>query len=150
MMQIPELIFSITLLPGLSLRNLPTISNSKSAYEMLLNCFTVESFLWKEELVLLLLNNSKQVIGFHKLSLGGMTNTVADIRTVFFVALKSLATAIILAHNHPSGNVYPSEVDIQFTKKILAAGELLNIPLVDHIIVSNESYYSFRENNRLE
>ncbi len=85
------------------------------------------------------------MIGIHKLSSGGMTSTIADIRILLAVALKSMATAIILSHNHPSGVLKPSKADIYLTQKIKEAAALLDIELLDHLIVSSEGYYSFTQ-----
>ncbi len=84
-------------------------------------------------------------MGSYQLSKGGITGTIADVRLILSVALKSLATGLILAHNHPSGNLKPSEADKQITSKIRQAAKLLDIELMDHIIISNEGYYSFMD-----
>ena len=96
----------------------------------------------REEMYLILLNRNNRILGYHKLSMGGITGTVADIRLLFAVALKSLASSVIIAHNHPSGNVKPSNADIELTRKIREAGKLLDITLLDHIIITNNDYYS--------
>ncbi len=83
------------------------------------------------------------MIGSYQLSKGGITGTIADARLILSVALKTLATGLILAHNHPSGNLKPSEVDIGLTKKIKQSAKLMGIELLDHIIISNEGYFSF-------
>jgi len=79
------------------------------------------------------------------LSKGGITGTIADVRLILSVALKTLASGLILAHNHPSGNLKPSEADKQITSKIRQAAKLLDIELLDHIIISSEGYYSFTD-----
>ncbi len=81
----------------------------------------------------------------YQLSKGGITGTIADVRLILSVALKTLATGLILAHNHPSGNLKPSEADKKITNKIRQAAKLLDIELMDHIIISNEGYYSFMD-----
>mgnify|MGYP000303641298 CR=1 FL=1 len=97
----------------------------------------------KEYFFILLLNRSNKVIGYNKLSEGGITGTVADIRLAFSIALKSLACGMILVHNHPSGNCKPSTADKQLTKKFKSAGELLDIAVLDHLILTSDDYYSF-------
>jgi DNA repair protein RadC len=93
----------------------------------------------------LYLNRANKVIGSYQLSKGGITGTIADVRLILSVALKTLASGLILAHNHPSGNLKPSEADKQITNKIRQAAKLLDIELLDHIIISSEGYYSFAD-----
>lgn len=100
----------------------------------------------KEYFFIILLNRANDVLGYTKLSEGGIVGTIVDTRIVFAVALKSLATGIILVHNHPSGNLSPSQTDIQLTRKFRDVGELLDISVLDHIILTIDSYYSFSDN----
>ena len=97
----------------------------------------------KEYFFIILLNRANEVIGYHKLSEGGISSTVVDLRLAFASALKSLAVSIILIHNHPSGNCNPSEQDINLTQKFVNAGKLLEIVVFDHIIITANSFYSF-------
>ncbi|HRG00807.1 MAG TPA: JAB domain-containing protein [Bacteroidia bacterium] len=99
----------------------------------------------KEYFFIILLNRANEVIGFHKLSEGGICGTVVDIRLAFATALKSLASGIILVHNHPSGNLSASQPDIELTKKFKKAGELLDITIIDHIILASSCYSSFAD-----
>src|SRR5690606_36207277 len=96
-----------------------------------------------EECWVLFLNNSNKVIYKTQISKGGITGTVVDIRIVFKLALEHNATSIILSHNHPSGKLQASEADIQITKKIKEAGKNLDIQVLDHVIITEKSYYSF-------
>ena len=96
-----------------------------------------------EEFWILYLNNSNKVTYKGQLSKGGMTATIVDIRLVYKMAIEQNATGIILVHNHPSGALKPSEADIQMTKKIKQAGETLEIKVLDHLIITETSYYSF-------
>ena len=82
------------------------------------------------------MNRNNRVLGVYPLSEGGLTGTVADIRLILGIALKVAATGIILCHNHPSGNLKPSQADIQLTQRVREAGKLLDIPLIDHLIIS--------------
>ena len=100
---------------------------------------------FKEEFYILLLNRASKVLGWYKVSEGGMSGTVVDPKLIFSIALKGLACSIVLAHNHPSGNLQPSSQDITLTKRLKAAGELLEIPVLDHLILSNEGFYSFSD-----
>jgi len=100
-----------------------------------------------ESFKILLLNNSNKVKGIYELSSGGITGTVVDIRLLFAVVLKSISVGIILAHNHPSGKLQPSEADKNLTKKIKNASEYLDIKLLDHLILTPDgSYFSFADN----
>jgi len=103
----------------------------------------------KEFFFLLLLDRGNNVLGYYKVSEGGITGTVVDVRLVFSTVLKTLATGVVLIHNHPSGNIWPSKNDIDLTRKIKKAGEILDITVCDHIIVTPERYYSFADNGEL-
>tara|TARA_R110001592_G_scaffold17518_2_gene73818 strand:+ start:107366 stop:107806 length:441 start_codon:yes stop_codon:yes gene_type:complete len=101
----------------------------------------------RERFYILLLNNANRVIGHVELSSGGITGTVVDIRLAFATALKSLSTSIILAHNHPSGNLKPSQADLNLSRKFKEAGKFLDIQVLDHIILDAESlFYSLSDN----
>ena len=100
----------------------------------------------KEYFFIILLNRNNQVIGYNKLSEGGICGTVVDIRIAYAIALKSLASAMVLVHNHPSGNLKPSQQDINITKQFKDAGRLLDIEILDHIILTDSGYYSFTDN----
>ena len=99
----------------------------------------------REEMIILLLDRSNAVLGYQALSMGGITGTVADIRLLYSAALNTLATGIIMAHTHPSGNMNPSQQDIDLTKKVKEAGNIMDIQLLDHLIISNNTYYSFAD-----
>ena len=98
-----------------------------------------------EFMYMLMLNRQNQVLGYHQISKGGMTGTIIDIRVVFQVALKACATSIIVAHNHPSGNLEVSSADRKITQNLKEAGLILEIPLLDHLILSSEGYYSMAD-----
>lgn len=99
----------------------------------------------KERAVVLCLNQANKIIGSSVLSEGGLNSTVMDVRTIMQSALLSNASGVIIAHNHPSGNLKPSESDIRITKKVKEAGALMDITLLDHLIVTSEGYYSFAD-----
>lgn len=103
----------------------------------------------REEFIVLLLDRSNRVLGYQLLSKGGTTGTIADLKLIFSVALEALASAIIIAHNHPSGNLKPSDADIRLTERIKQVGNQLDIPLLDHIILTKESFYSFADEGDL-
>lgn len=98
-----------------------------------------------EEFWVLLLNRSSAVLKKELISRGGVAGTVVDSKIIFKAAIENLASSVILCHNHPSGNIKPSEQDIQITKKLVEAGKLLEIPILDHVIVSEAGYYSFAD-----
>jgi len=103
----------------------------------------------REEMYVLFLNRKNMVLGYHILSMGGITGTIADRRLLFAVALNSLATSIIIAHNHPSGQLQPSQSDIELTNEIKKTGEIMNITLLDHLIIGGETFYSFADEGEL-
>lgn len=122
------------------------ISNSREVFDVVFPLFDKQTIEFQEQFYLLLLNFSNRVLGWIKLSTGGTAGTVVDPKIVFSIALKTNASGIILAHNHPSGNLMPSQSDQSLTKKIQEAGRLLDIKLLDHLIVtSEERYYSFED-----
>ncbi len=98
-----------------------------------------------EEFWVLLLNKSNRVIKKERISIGGVDGTIADIKMIFKSAIDSLASSIILCHNHPSGNLQPSGSDVSLTKKMKQAGEMLNIKVLDHVIVTETGFYSFAD-----
>jgi DNA repair protein RadC len=102
-----------------------------------------------EEFWILFLNRSNKVINRMKLSQGGISGTVTDVRMVMKRAIEYLASGIIVCHNHPSGNLNPSESDSRITQKIKEAGNIMDIQLLDHLIISEKDYYSFADNGLL-
>lgn len=127
----------------------PKITNSQDCYRVLLSIWNTEVMGFIEEFKILLLNRANRVIGCYDVSTGGICGTIVDPRVVFAAALKSCAVGIILAHNHPSGNLTPSEADLQLTRKLIDGGKLLDIAVLDHIILSEESYLSFADEGYL-
>jgi DNA repair protein RadC len=126
----------------------PKIVSSRDAYNVLMQSWNRDSgspvaFEFIEEFKILLLNNASRVLGIFEVSKGGISGASADIRIVFAAALRANATGIILAHNHPSGQLLPSDADKYITNNMRKAGELLNIRILDHLIVTAEGFYSF-------
>lgn len=103
----------------------------------------------QEEVKVLFVNSSNTIIGFYSLSKGGITSSLVDIRLILSVALKCLATGLILVHNHPGGNLNPSSADISIVKKLKTACKLLDISFLDSIIITKESYTSFNDEGLL-
>lgn len=122
------------------------ISSSKNAYEAISD---VLSDLPHEEFWVLYLNRKNEVIKRENISKGGVTGTVADGKIIFKNAINLLASAVVLCHNHPSGNLNPSQADIELTKKMKGIGVLMDTPVIDHIIVGNNNYFSFADENLL-
>jgi len=102
-----------------------------------------------EEFWILFLNRANRVTGRMKISQGGVSGTVTDVRIVMKKAIETLASGLIICHNHPSGNTSPSDSDIRFTLKIKEAGALMDIQLLDHLIVAGKDYYSFADNGAM-
>lgn len=118
------------------------ITSSQDAYD------AIKPELWDqphEEFWLLMLNRANQVIRKERSSIGGVAGTVTDPKIIFKAALQHLASSLILVHNHPSGNLKPSEADLKLTKKLKEAGALLDIPVLDHLIFTDHGYYSFAD-----
>lgn len=103
----------------------------------------------REYFYIVLLNRANECIGFYQLSSGGLTGTVADIRLAFSIALKCLASGMIITHCHPSGRIKPSQADIKLTQKFKEAGKILDVTLLDHIILTENSHYSFADEGLL-
>lgn len=122
------------------------IVSSRQAFEILMQVFDPNKIEHKEFFFVLFLNRANRLLGSMQVSEGGITGTVADIRNIFQGALLANATSIILSHNHPSGNLVPSEADKMLTRKLVDAGNVLDIPVRDHLIVTafNE-YFSFAD-----
>jgi DNA repair protein RadC len=125
---------------------LPQIRNSSDAYRLLKELFEPNSLGLNEQFVVLFMNRANRVIGGLKAFKGGISATVVDHRIIFATALKVLASGIVIAHNHPSNNLQPSDADLELTKKIKEAGKLLDINLLDHLILgTKDNYVSFTE-----
>ena len=120
--------------------DLVKVTSSKKVFEMMQ---PIIGELTHEEFWVLFLNNSNKIISKSQLSKGGITGTIVDARLVFKLALENGATGLILCHNHPSGNLQPSEADKEITKKLKLAGESLDVKVLDHLIITESKYYSF-------
>lgn len=123
----------------------PIVQTSASAYNVLLNAWDMNKIELLEEFMILLLDRSNHCLGISKISQGGVSACMVDPKILFATGLKSRASGIILAHNHPSGVVQPSKADIDLTSKIKAGGKLLEISVLDHLIVTPHNYYSFAD-----
>ena len=122
------------------------LRDSKNAYERILDKL---DDMQQEHFFAIYINQSRNILKIECVSYGGLTNAIADPKVIFRNAINIGATSILLSHNHPSGNPKPSEEDRQLTKKFVAAGKLLDISVVDHIIIGKERYYSFLDNGEI-
>jgi DNA repair protein RadC len=122
----------------------PIIKSSKDAYNIIAD---VLSDLPHEEFWVLYLNRKNEVIKKENISKGGVSGTIADSKIIFKSAIEQLASAIILCHNHPSGNLSPSAADISLTKKLKETGIMLDTPVLDHLIIGEKDYFSFADEN---
>lgn len=125
-----------------------TITSSQDAYDVFKQAFD-EQLEYIEYFYMILLSRASKVIGYYQVSKGGLSGTVCDPKCIFQVALKCCACSIIVAHNHPSGNTKPSEMDIRLTKRLKEVGTLLELPLLDHIILTRDTYFSFADEGLL-
>ncbi|MBX2968223.1 MAG: JAB domain-containing protein [Cyclobacteriaceae bacterium] len=123
----------------------PKISTSRDVHDIFRATWDDTKLELVEQFKVMLTNRANKVLGIFQVSTGGISGTVADPRLIFAAAIKGLASGIILAHNHPSGNLQPSQADIDLTRRMKEAGKLLEIQLLDHIILSSEGYYSFAD-----
>ena len=141
---------SISYSGNLRLKDWPKITCSNDAVNLLYENWEKGTIGLHESFKILLLNNSNKVKGIYTLSSGGITGTLVDVRMLFAVLLKSLSTAVILAHNHPSGNTNPSEADKQLTQKISKGGEYMDIKILDHLILTPDGpFFSFADEGLL-
>lgn len=124
----------------------PQITSSKDVYDIF---HPILADLKHEEVWVLFLNRANKVVKNIQISKGGLTATVVDIRLIMKEGIQSLASAMVLCHNHPSGNTQPSDDDDQITKRLKEAGHIMYIRLLDHIIVCDNSYYSYMDTGRL-
>jgi DNA repair protein RadC len=127
----------------------PQIKSSRDAYRIAADAWDPCKIELFEQFKILLLNQACRVLGIYEISSGGITGTVVDLRLIFSAALKANATSLIMIHNHPSGNLTASEADKQITRKVREAGKLLDISLLDSMIITPESYYSFADDGAL-
>jgi DNA repair protein RadC len=146
--QMPELKVTATLHKPLGYCPMK-ITSSRDAYDILKFLFDPDTFLFQEEVLMLMLNRSNRVVGFYHASKGGINGTTVDIRNILGALLSVRACGFVMAHNHPSGNVNPSESDIRVTRQLADAGKLMEIQLIDHLILTEDSYTSLADSGLL-
>lgn len=125
------------------------VAEASHAYDLLLSAWDMNKIELVEEFIILLLDRNKTCLGISKISSGGVTACVVDPKIVFATALKARACGLILAHNHPSGSIKPSMADETLTQKFKEAGKLLDISVLDHLIITPDSYFSFANDGLL-
>lgn len=125
------------------------VQSSEKAYKLLLSVFDTETIQYRESLKMLLLNSASKVLGICSISEGGISETSADLHLIMQAAILGNASGIILAHNHPSGNLKPSLADDQLTQRVKEVSKLLDIHLHDHLIITDESYYSYADEGHI-
>ncbi|MEL4456706.1 JAB domain-containing protein [Lutimonas vermicola] len=124
------------------------ISQSRNVADYIRQVYPVEINI-REAMVVLFLSNSNKTLGWSIASIGGITGTLVDVRLVLRDALLTQATSIILVHNHPSNSLEPSQADLTITQKVKKAAELMDIKLLDHLILTEDAYYSFTDEGKL-
>ena len=126
-----------------------SISDSRKSFELMLQNWEQDRIQMQEEVKLILLNRNNKVLGVYSLAIGGIAGCVVDVRIILAVALKTLASGIILVHNHPSGNLKPSREDVKITEQLKSSCDLIGITLLDHLIITKEDYFSFADDGLL-
>lgn len=127
----------------------PRVTKSSECYQLLLANWDKDTIELQERFKVLLMNNANRVLGIYEAAAGGIGETIADVRLILIAALKASATGMILSHNHPSGSTIPSEPDRALTRRICEAAKLLGIRVLDHMIVTSSSYYSFADQGEI-
>ena len=130
-------------------KNLHKIVCSEDAYRYLLPTYKEGTICYKEYFKVLFLNQANQVLGYTLISEGGITETSVDVRVILQAALLTNSVALVLAHNHPSGNSRPSRQDMEITKQVKEAARLMRITVIDHLILTDAGYYSFSDEGQL-
>jgi DNA repair protein RadC len=142
-MQLPELRIKVERKDGDG--QVYKVKQSSNAAEFFRTIFNADTILWTEESAMMCLNRANEVIGYFKVSSGGTAATIMDAKVIFTQALQSGAHSIILAHNHPSGNLQASEQDMKLTKQLVNAGSVLDIRVLDHIILTDKGHMSMAD-----
>ncbi len=122
------------------------ITNSQDIADLFRKVWDTDTLEIYETAMCIFLNRQNNTIGWFKISQGGLSGTLMDVRLILATALNCLASSVILAHNHPSGNLNPSDADISMTEKIKKAAEIMDIAVLDHIILTEDGYYSLADN----
>jgi len=135
----------LTYKPNFNPSERPQISSSKQCYDILMQHWDLGLIGFLEEFKIILLNRNNRVLGIVDISMGGVSGTYVDPKIIFVAALKANASGLILVHNHPSGNLKPSDADMKLTAKLKEGAKLLEIEIHDHLIINENGYYSFSD-----
>ena len=127
----------------------PNITSSHDAYKLIKLLWDEDKIDLVEQFKVLFMNRANKVLCIYNPSSGGITGTVADPRLIYSAALRINAVSLILCHNHPSGNLKPSQADIDLTRKIKCAGQYFDMKVFDHLIITSETYLSFADEGLL-
>ncbi|WP_339704569.1 JAB domain-containing protein [Algoriphagus aquimarinus] len=127
----------------------PKVGCSRQVYEVLFSFWDKDTLELAEHFQVMLLSRANRVLGICTISKGGTAGTVVDAKLVFATALKGAAQSIVISHNHPSGNLMPSEQDKRLTRRLVEIGKALDLPVLDHIILTIDGYYSFADEGEL-
>lgn len=131
-------------------RQTGALRSSMDSFEVMKTVFDQDLIEAREEFIVLYLNRANEIIGYYKAFQGGVSSVVADTKLILSTGLKVLASGIILAHNHPSGRIIPSEQDIRLTRRVKEACKLVDMELLDHLIVTAENgFYSFADEGKI-
>ena len=122
-----------------------TVNSSKTVFEVVIAHWDLDIIEYQEEVKLLLLNRANDILGIYHLSKGGTASSAVDLKIILSVALKGHASSIVIVHNHPSGKLAPSDADKKLTSKLKKACDLVDLVLLDHLIISKDSFYSFND-----
>jgi DNA repair protein RadC len=125
------------------------ITNSKDVADFIRRTFKAGTLELQESFITLYLNTANEILGYYNHTVGGINATIADRRLILATALASASVGIVVSHNHPSGNLKPSQADIELTRKLKEGASVLDIKLLDHVIISKNNYYSFADEGML-
>lgn len=142
-MLLPEIVVSVKIKNKSAERH--TINCSQHAYNYAMQIFNADTIEWTEEFIMLCLNRRNRLVSYYKVASGGTAGVLVDPKIIFTIALNSGAHSIIVAHNHPSGELDPSDEDKRITQKIKAGGEVLDVKLLDHLICTPNGFFSFAD-----
>ncbi|MBA4302204.1 MAG: DNA repair protein [Cyclobacterium sp.] len=132
----------VSYIPNREMLGIQKITNSRESFNVLWPIFSQDTIHLREEFVILYLNRSHRVLGYFKAFVGGNSSVVCDVKIILAVALKGMASSIILSHNHPSGNSAPSEQDLRLTGRVKNACKEMDIELLDHLIIGSNGEYT--------
>ncbi|WP_231463840.1 JAB domain-containing protein [Pedobacter sp. Leaf132] len=136
--------------PPFKISNLPLANSSSELYSILQDNWNLNQPSLREEFKIILLNTKLRILGISTIAVGGTSSVAIDNKLIFSTALLANARGIILAHNHPSGNLKPSQTDIKITNRIIEGANLLDLEVFDHIIITKDNgYYSFADEGML-